>query len=129
LLVEAAVTALDPRDTSEGRALANDVLPFRTKLVVSPLVELHAEPPWRPLDRIAWQTRAVYRSSEFADRAGFIVIPEQITVDTTLEASFARKAIVARVRLANVFDAASFDIVGYPLPGRTLHASVEAWWP
>jgi vitamin B12 transporter len=128
---ELSVTAIDPRDTSEGRTLRNDVLPFRSRLVVAPLLDVFAQPSTRPLglDRVSWGARAVYRSSEFADPAGFIVIPEQLAVDALMELSFARQTVVARLRVANVFDAPSFDIVGYPLPGRSVHASLEAWWP
>jgi len=128
---ELSVTALDPRDTSAGRTLTNDVLPFRSRLVVAPLLDLFAQPTAGPLglDRISWGARAVYRSSEFADPAGFIVIPEQVAVDALMELSFARRTVAARLRVANVFDAPSFDIVGYPLPGRSVHASLEAWWP
>src|SRR6185503_4022194 len=123
-------TALDPRDTTPGRTLTNDVLPFHSRLVVSPLVEVFAEPDARPLglDRASLGARLFYRSSEYADKAGTVVIPEQLAVDLQLGLSFLRRAIALRLRVANIFDAPSFDVVGYPLPGRTVHASVEAWW-
>jgi hypothetical protein len=42
--------------------------------------------------------------------------------------SFLDKSISARMRLADILDAPTFDIVGYPLPGRSWHASLEAEW-
>jgi len=130
LRAELAVTALDPRDTTKGRTLTNDVLPFHSRLVVSPLIEVFADPPSRPwgLDRASLGARAFYRSSEYADKAGIIVIPEQLAIDLELGLSFLRRAMALRFRVANIFDSPSFDVVGYPLPGRSVHASVEVWW-
>jgi hypothetical protein len=56
-------------------------------------------------------------------------MPSLVAVDAWMELSFARRTVTARMRVANVFDPPSFDIVGYPLPGRSVHASLEAWWP
>ena len=38
--VEVALTLLDPRDITEGRTTVNDILPFRSRLVASPALEL-----------------------------------------------------------------------------------------
>jgi len=37
--------------------------------------------------------------------------------------------LVTRARLENVFGAERFDVVGYPLPGRSFFASLELKWP
>jgi len=80
------------------------------------------------LDRAAIAARAFYRSSEVADDAGLVIIGEQTSVDADLVLSFLEKKIIARMRIADVFDAPLTDIVGYPLPGRSLHAILEAEW-
>jgi iron complex outermembrane receptor protein len=128
--LELAATALDPTDTTAARTITNDVLPFRARLVLSPLLELFTEPSSRPLglDRASWSTRVSYRSSSYADPAGLEVVPEQLVVDTDVALSFLRRALDLRLRLSDVFDARTFDVVGYPLPGRSLHASIEVWW-
>ena len=40
-----------------------------------------------------------------------------------------QRRLGARVRAANVLDQPRRDVVGYPLPGRSFHASVELSWP
>jgi vitamin B12 transporter len=127
---ELSATALDPRDTTEARRTTNDLLPFRSRLVTSPYAEVFAEPAFSALhlDRLALGARASYRSSEVADPAGLIVIEHRTLVDVDLVASFWGDSIVSRFRVANVFDVESFDVVGYPLPGRSVHGSLEAWW-
>jgi iron complex outermembrane receptor protein len=130
LRAELSATLLDPRDTTEARVIKNDLIPFRARLVVSPYVEFFTEPSSHPLglDRASFGTRAFYRSAEVTDPAGLIVIDAQAIVDADFTLSFLDQRITSRVRLANVFNAPNFDVVGYPLPGRSLHASVEAWW-
>jgi vitamin B12 transporter len=127
---ELAATWLDPRDTTDARRTRNDLLPFRSRLTFSPYAEVFAEPAFGAigLDRIALGARATYRSSEVADPAGLVLIEPRTIVDVQLAASFFRRTVVSRLRVANVFDVSSFDVVGYPLPGRSVHGSLEAWW-
>jgi hypothetical protein len=33
-----------------------------------------------------------------------------------------------RVRVANLFGVPRYDFVGYPLPGRSVHSSLEVKW-
>ncbi|AUX21432.1 outer membrane protein [Sorangium cellulosum] len=126
---EVSLTALDPRDTSRGRQLKNDVLPFQARLVAAPYLEVYQEPfRWLPIDRIALGTRLFYRSSRVADPAGLIVMAEQVSVDVELSALFWQKRISARARLSNALDAQNYDVVGLPLPGRSVHGGLEVWW-
>jgi hypothetical protein len=37
--------------------------------------------------------------------------------------------LVSKLRLANVLDSQRFDIVGYPLPGRSVYGSLELHTP
>jgi hypothetical protein len=36
--------------------------------------------------------------------------------------------VTTRVRVANLLDNRDFDVVGLPLPGRSVHATMEVWW-
>jgi len=129
LRVEISATALDPRDTTGVRSIDNDLLRLRSRLIVSPYVEAFVEPSHLlGLDRASIAARAFYRSSEIADDAGLVIIGEQTSVDADLVLSFLERKVTARMRIADVFDAPLTDIVGYPLPGRSLHASLEAEW-
>jgi iron complex outermembrane receptor protein len=129
LRAELSSTALDPRDTSSGRSVENDLLPLRSRLVVSPYVELYAEPSdFLGIDRASLGARVFHRSAEIADDAGLVVIDAQTSVDAEALLSFLQRKLTFRGRLADIFDAPLFDIVGYPLPRRSVHASLEAEW-
>lgn len=124
------VTLLDPRDTTAGRRLDNDFLPFMSRLVLAPrLLLTTGELGSLALKRADLSADVTYLSNRFADAAGLIVIPEQTTLGVAGAASWASGVVVTRVRLANVLDAQRFDIVGYPLPGRSVYASVEVHAP
>jgi iron complex outermembrane receptor protein len=123
-------TLLEPRDVTPARRLQNDVLPFMSRLVLAPrLLLTTGDLPRKALKRADLSVDLVYTSNRFADAAGLIVIPEQTTLGVTAAATWLSGVLISRVRLANVLDAARFDIVGYPLPGRSVYASLEVHSP
>jgi vitamin B12 transporter len=124
------VTLLDPRDTTPGRRLENDFLPFMSRLVVAPrLLLTTGELGGRGLMRADLGADLTYLSNRFADAAGLIVIPDQATLGVTGAATWLEGKIVTRLRVANATDTQRFDIVGYPLPGRSLYVSAEVHAP
>jgi len=124
------VTLLDPRDTTPGRRLQNDILPFTSRLVLSPRVLLTTgELASRGLSRADLGADLTCLSNRFADAAGLIVIPEQATLGVTGMAAWLEGALITRLRLANATGSQRFDIVGYPLPGRSLYGSLELHTP
>lgn len=130
LLLELSATALDPRDTSTGHVGANDVLPYRSRLVVAPRVELRTRAVGAiGLSSLRVDARWVRESSRYADAAGLVVIPAQTTLDTELEARALDDRVAARARVSNWLDAPRYDVVGYPLPGRALYLSIEVTGP
>jgi iron complex outermembrane receptor protein len=130
LRAELALTAIDPRDTSNEFGPANTLLPYQAQLVAAPSIELGQGPiPALALDRAALGARLNYRSVRRADPRGvFPRVPAQTTLDLDLTLLFARRRISAALRVANVLDAPSFDVLGLPLPGRSVHGSMEVWW-
>jgi iron complex outermembrane receptor protein len=124
LSFDGTATLLDARDVSPDRRTVNDFLPFQSRLVVAP--RLAAE---RRLDgwigRVRAEVRWTYQSSRYADAAGLAVIPEQGSIDADLLAETWGGRCTLRVRLADLLDARRVDVVGYPLPGRSLFASLE----
>ena len=124
------VTLLDARDTTDGRRLRNDYLPFTSRLVVAPrLLATTGELTGRQLSQAELGLTATYLSNRFADAAGLIVIPEQLTLDVSGAATWWSGTLVTRARLANVLGTERFDVVGYPLPGRSLYVSAEVHSP
>ena len=128
LLTELAVTALDPRDTTPGRTLANDLVPYQSRLVASARLELYSRAPAPRIDRVSVGGRARYRSSRVADSAGLIVLAEQATLDADVATLLLGERIAVRGSIENVLDSRHFDTLGLPLPGRSFHAALEAWW-
>ncbi len=127
LQLEGNATLLDGRDTTEGRRLANDILPLSSRLVLAPrLLLTTGELEAKALQRAELAFDLTYLSNRFADAAGLIVIPEQTTLGVTAALSWLSGALISRARLANALDTERFDIVGYPLPGRSLYFSLEA---
>jgi iron complex outermembrane receptor protein len=127
--VELAATALDPRDTSAGRTTVNDILPFRSRLIAAPCVRAD----WKRRSRnglsgVGGEVRGLYQSSRYVDPAGLGVIGQQATVDLEGHVSLFDGVLTFRGRVADLFDATRTDIVGYPLPGRSVYAGLEAAW-
>lgn len=128
LTLEANISLLDPRDTSDDRATVNDILPFlsratgvvRGKYVHS--FDLDA------LNAASIGGRMVHQSSRFSDPAGLGVIPAQTFVDLELGFVLLNEVLSVQGRISNVFDARRFDVVGFPLPGRGAFMSMEATW-
>lgn len=123
-----ALTATDPRDVSEDRTIESDLLPYESRLIVAPEIEL-ISPPWRAihLDRASLAARFRYRSERVADPAGLIVLSAEHQLDVDAALMFVEH-LGLRGRIANLLDQRTFDLVGYPLPGRSYHALLEAWW-
>jgi iron complex outermembrane receptor protein len=121
-----ALTLFDGRDRTPGRALVNDVLPFHSRLIVAPAVSVttgELDMAW--LRRASARAELVHQSNRFGDPAGLGVIPEQTTLNVEAALESARGFAVVRARLADVFDAPRWDVVGFPLPGRSFFVSLE----
>jgi vitamin B12 transporter len=125
LEVSIALTALDPRDVSDERTTDNDLVPLLARLTVDPRVEI-GSPPLRviELDRAAVGASLAYRSSRATDPAGLVVLDAQARLDLDVALTFAGR-LTLRGRIENVIDTQSYDVVGYPLPPRSLHALCE----
>jgi len=129
LRYEVSLTALDPRDVSEGRSVQNDLVPYLARLVVWQRLELYAEPEQAPLSlgRASVAASFGHRSSRVADPAGLVVLDDELVTDLELSLRFWQQRLAVRFAVENVFDARRFDAVGFPLPGRSLHAAGELW--
>ena len=122
-----ALTVLDPRDTTAGRNLGNDLIPYQSRLSGSGFLEGYVEPGSRWLFRAGLDARFTYRGSRFADPAGLLVLPAASSLDLGASLRFGRTGDVSvRAALDDVFDAHRFDFIGYPVPGRRVQLSLEA---
>jgi iron complex outermembrane receptor protein len=123
---EAAMTALDARDRTPDRQRQNDILPYRPRLVVASGIRATTGATglvWA--EELTLRARHLYQASQYADLAGLAVIPEQHCLDLDASVAALEGGIVFSARISNVFDTARYDVVGFPLPGRSFFASLE----
>jgi iron complex outermembrane receptor protein len=123
---DAGVALTDARDTSPTRRTVNDVLPFQPRLAFSSGLSFARELDLGPFDSVLVGARYVHQASRYADAAGKEVMPEQGALEVVGESELLRRALVVRLRLDNAFDQRRFDVVGFPLPGTSMYASLEA---
>lgn len=125
---EGHVSWLDARDTSSTRTTANDVLPFISRATAFVRGRYEHVFGGDTVDRAAFGASYVHQSSRYADPAGLGVIPAQGFVDLEAEVTALSGVLVGRVRVSNLFDSRRFDVVGFPLPGRSFFFSSEVTW-
>src|SRR5690606_14238462 len=123
---EASASVLDPRDTSPRRETVNDVLPFHSRFVGSARLTLSTALPQVGAERLTFSATGLHQSSRYADPAGLGVIPAQRSVDLEGGAVVLGGSLKASARLVNALGAQCFDVVGFPLPGRSFFFSMEA---
>ncbi len=100
-------------------------LPYVPLLQATPRVELVV-----PTNAGLFRTFSPYVSlvlltARNADRAGLVVVPAQTSLDAGFAWAAESERFVLRMRATNLLDARRYDLVGYPLPGRSAYASVE----
>jgi vitamin B12 transporter len=122
---DAAFTAQDPRNTSSDRVEGNTLLPYRSQLLGHAELELYLEPLKSWITRVGSFLSLNYRSGRVLDPAGLLVLPEQATWDVGARYEFFEGRLRAQAQVQNLFDAARFDLLGYPLPGRTVELGLE----
>ena len=67
-----------------------------------------------------------WQSGHFADRANRVALPARATLDTGVAARVAGDRLEVSARIDNLLDRPNFDLIGYPLPGRTMMVTL-AW--
>ncbi len=131
-LVDAGVslTLSDPRDTSDTRTTSHDVLPYEAQLVAAPSLGVSAREVVRELgwDTAALTASLLYRAPRSADPAGLIALPSQVSLDLEARVGLFTRRLELALRVANLLDDRSTDLVGYPLPGRAAYASLASRW-
>ncbi|MFO0756262.1 MAG: TonB-dependent receptor [Byssovorax sp.] len=122
-----SLTLLDPRDTS---AQTSQLVPYQARVVAVPSIEVfHGPVRALVLDRIGLGARVAYRSELRVDPTGSMPrIPSQATLDLWLRLLFSRGRLAADLRLENLTATRTADVLGLPLPGRSVHGSLEVTW-
>ncbi|MEZ4440967.1 MAG: TonB-dependent receptor, partial [Polyangiaceae bacterium] len=79
------------------------------------------------LDEASARLGLVHRASRAADPAGLVRLPAQTFLDLDLALAFLGH-LALRMRLSNLLDQRTVDLIGYPLPGRAYHGLLETTW-
>lgn len=127
LRAELNVSLLDARDRSPARTTVNDRLPYRSPVVLAPLIASEWPLSCDVLTRIGAEVRYRLESSRYADPAGLAVIPAQASLDLALSATWWGGHLASKIRVEDILDARQFDVVGYPLPGRRVYLALEVF--
>ena len=122
--VGGALTLNDAHDTTES-GLSNTRLPFVATVSASPFAGI--EGSWDGLVRSASLTATFdARGERTADPAGLITLPATYDLGVEGVLSFDEGVGELRVRGSNLLNQRTTDLVGYPLPGTNIHASLTA---
>jgi iron complex outermembrane receptor protein len=125
--LDVALTTVEPRDQTPDSPYKNDVLPFQSRLVVASGLFATSGPTglvWA--EELGLRLRHLYQSNRYANHAGTALIPEQHTLDLDASVAALEGGLVVRARIVNLLDTARYDVVGFPLPGRSAFMSIEA---
>jgi len=122
-----ALTLFDFRDRTDGLTRVNDILPYHSRLIASPgLTATTPDIDSRWLSRASLGARLVYQSNRYGDFAGTGIIPEQTSLDLDAALLLLEKKLWLKGRVTDLLDSPRWDVVGFPLPGRSVYVSLEA---
>jgi vitamin B12 transporter len=123
-------TLFDGRDQSPDRPLTNDILPYRSRLIASSALAATTPKLGKPwLDRAGLRVSILYQSNRYANPAGAGVIPEQSSLDLDGTLAALDGSVIFRARVADLLDTERFDIIGFPLPRRSVFFTLELKTP
>lgn len=126
--VEVNITLLDPRQTAPLIAGHTQRLPFQSRATTSMLLRLRAPVNRASLRTVIAEARLNWESGRAADSVGLAWLPPQSSFDLDCALVSLLQYTNMRLRVANLFNTPRYDFVGYPLPARSFHSSLEVIW-
>jgi len=123
--IEANLTLLDPRQTSRLFGGQAQLIPLQSPATASTVLRMRQPIERENLRTLMVEARLIWESLR---AAGVANLPAQSSFDLDFALLGLLQYTDFRVRLANLFGVARYDFVGYPLPGRSVHSSLEVKW-
>jgi vitamin B12 transporter len=125
--LESNLTLTHGRDTTEGSPFLDQSVPFLAPITSSSTARFDLariiEAPSLP--RFAFETTFSYRAARTVDPAGLVELGDQKLWDAAISWGIFRADSQLELRVANLLDDRTTDTVGYPVPGRALHLSLQ----
>jgi outer membrane cobalamin receptor len=122
---EGNLTLLDPRQTLPVTGDHPQLMPFQSQQTMGTALRMRQPLPTRHLRTLLVEARYNWESSR---AAAVTFLPAQSSFDLELALLSLLQYTDLRVRVANLFNAPRYDFIGYPLPGRSIHSSLEVKW-
>lgn len=120
-----ALTLLDFRGQLPA-PLVNDILPYHSRLIAAPRITARSpDLGQRWVNRGTLGATLVYQSNRYGDFSGQGVIPEQASLDVDAALLLLEHRLWLKARVMDVLDADRWDVVGFPLPRRSVYVSLE----
>lgn len=116
----AAVTWLSPRDVGLDRTL-----PLRPRIQAYARPEVHLE-PFGPLHRLTLFADVTHVGATFGDPHNLVVVGSRTLFGAGAAARLWDDRLVVAATGADLTDERPSDVLGFPLPGRTLEVTVTA---
>jgi outer membrane cobalamin receptor len=125
LELQANLTLLDPRQTAPVTGGEAPLINFQSQQTASALVRLRQPIERRQLRTLVAEARF---NGESSRAVGVAYLPAQSIFDLEVQLLGVLQYMDLRLRVANLFNSPRYDFIGYPLPGRSVHSSLEVKW-
>ncbi len=121
--VTGQATYLDARDDSDFAAHAGKQLPFRPRLHAYLRPQLRRWPLGRALVAGAY-VEGDFQTGTYFDSADIVAVQTRLLLGAGVEVAAPRTGLLLALSAKNLTDAHPLDVIGYPLPGRSIFLSL-----
>jgi vitamin B12 transporter len=119
-----AVTLLDPRRLGV-EADENAILPLRARSQIAQSITFVGAFPQLGVGNTAASVHYRHQASRYMDPEGLVVLPGQHRFDADVRLEVPKIGVRFMLAVNNLLDNRMLDLLGLPLPGRSLNASLE----
>lgn len=102
-----------------------NALPFRSPLTALSRLEGHTRRLGTWVNDLVAYLEIRHTKGGYADAANRVPFPTRTTLELGAQAVVVRRQLVATFSARNIFDVHTFDVLGFPLPGRSFAVSLS----
>ncbi len=109
----------------QTRNSLGNALPFRSPFTALSRLEGHTRKLSDWVNDLVAYAEVRHTKSGYTDAANRVPFPTRTTLELGAQAVLIRRQLVATFSASNVFDVHTFDVLGFPLPGRSFAFSLS----